>query len=145
MNRNEQGNEGSLQKRGRPKMGQHDATPPKLKTFHQALEKAGLTQLAWSIIRRTREVRLHRVIALRQAIGQGTYHIDPGRFGAALLRLDDLNLVSLLSRHPALISEFVALYGKNSTGELLLTLETRDHFTGQHCARVAAIASRFAA
>ena len=125
-------------------MGQDDSIPLKLKTLHQTPEKAGLTQLAWSIIHRTRGVRLHRVVALRQAIRQGTYQIDPGMLGTALLRLDDLNLVSLLSRHPALIPEYVALYGRNTAGELLLALETRDHFTGQHCARVAAIGLRFA-
>lgn len=138
MNRYKRGNE------GRHKTGPHDAIPPKLKTLDKTPEKAGLTQLAWSIIQRTRGVRLHRVVALRQAIRQGTYQIDPGEFDTALLRLDDLNLVSLLSRHSALISEYVALYGRNTTGELLLTLENRDHFTGQHCARVAVIALRFA-
>ena len=144
MNMNERGNGGSLRKRGRHKVGQDEAIPLKPKTLHQTPEKAGLTQLAWRIIQRTRGVRLHRVVALRQAIRQGTYQIDPGRLGAALLRLDDLNLVSLLSRHPALIPEYVALYGRNTAGELLLTLEARDHFTGQHCARVAATALRFA-
>jgi putative nucleotidyltransferase with HDIG domain len=123
-------------------MGHYDPTPLKLQTFPPG--KAGLMQLAWRVIHRTRGVRLYRVVALRQAIRQGTYQIDPGKFGAALLRLDDLNLVSLLSRHPALISEYVALYGRKATGELLLTLENRDHFTGRHCARVAAIALRFA-
>ncbi|HEY9073259.1 MAG TPA: HD domain-containing phosphohydrolase [Desulfobaccales bacterium] len=141
---NERGNGGSLRKQGRHKLGQYDSIPLNLKTFHPTPEKAGLTQLAWSIIRRTREVRPHRVVALRQAIRQGTYQIGPGRLGAALWCLDDLALVSLLSCHPALIPEYVALYGRNTAGDLLLTLETRDHFTGQHCARVGAIASKFA-
>ena len=140
----ERGNGGNQRKRGRHRIGQYDSIPLKLKTFPQTPEKAGLTPLAWRIIQRTRGVRLHRIVALRQAIRQGTYQIDPARLGAALLRLDDLDLVSLLSRHPALIPEYVALYGRNTVGELLLTLETRDHFTGRHCARVAAIALKFA-
>lgn len=85
-----------------------------------------------------------RVVALDQAIRQGSYHIDPGKLSEALLHPDDLQLTSLMARYPVLISEQLALYGRKAARDLLLTLETRDRFTGQHCARVAVIALSFA-
>lgn len=107
-------------------------------------EKAALVQLAWRRLKQVQGVRRKKVDAVRRAILQGTYRIDPKKLSSALLGFGDLNLASLMSRHPVLIPEHVALYGRHAIGDLLLVLETRDHFTGQHCARVAAIALRFA-
>lgn len=106
--------------------------------------KDELLRLAWRASHRTSGVRRKRVAALDRAIRQGSYHIDPGKLSEALLHPDDLNLTSLMSRYPVLNSEHVALYGRNAARDLLVTLETRDRFTGRHCARVAAIAVRFA-
>ena len=106
--------------------------------------KDELLRLAWRASNRTIGVRLKRVAALDQAIRQGSYHIDPGKLSEALLHSDDLNLTFLLSRYPVLNSEYVALYGRNAVRDLLVTLETRDRFTGQHCVRVTTIALSFA-
>lgn len=106
-------------------------------------ERAALVQLAWRRIRQVQGVRRKKVEAVRRAIQQGTYRIDPKKLSSALLGYGDLNLASLMSRHPVLIPEHVALYGRHAVRDLLLVLETRDHFTGQHCARVTAIALRF--
>lgn len=107
-------------------------------------EKDELLRLAWRGCNRTLEVRRKRVAPLDQAIRQGSYRIDPGKLSEALLHADDLQLASLMSRYPVLNSEHVALYGRNAARDLLVTLETRDRFTGLHCARVAAIALSFA-
>ncbi len=109
-----------------------------------AREKNALLQLAWRAINRSPGARLKRVAALDRDIQQGIYRIDPGKLSEVLLHPDDLNLTSLLSRYPVLIAEHVALYGKHAARDLLVTLETRDSFTGQHCARVTAIALNFA-
>ena len=106
--------------------------------------KDELLRLAWRASNRTIGVRRKRVAALDRAIRQGSYHIDPGKLSESLLHPDDLHLTSLMSRYPVLISEHVALYGRNAARDLLVTLETRDRFTGQHCARVTAIALSFA-
>ena len=106
--------------------------------------KDELLRLAWQASHRTIGVRLQRVAALDQAIRQGCYHINPGKLSEALLLMDDLQLTSLMARHPSLISEQMDLYGRNAARDLLVTLETRDCFTGQHCARVTAIALSFA-
>ena len=106
--------------------------------------KDELLRLAWRASNRTIGVRLKRVAALDRAIRQGSYHIDPGKLSEALLHPDDLHLTSLMARYPVLNSEHVALYGRNAARDLLVTLETRDRFTGQHCARVTGIALRFA-
>jgi len=111
---------------------------------HETRGKDELLRLAWRASNRTLGVRRKRVAALDRAIRQGSYHIDPGKLSEALLQPDDLNLASLMAQHPVLISEHVDLYGRNAAGDLLATLESRDRFTGQHCARVTAIALRFA-
>ena len=103
-----------------------------------------MQQLARRCLNKVPEVRPEKVAALRQAIQQGSYRIDPKKLSSAVLGFDDLDLASLMSRHPVLIPEHVTLYGKNAIKDLLLILETRDHFSGQHCARAAAIALRFA-
>ncbi|MCL4501738.1 MAG: HD domain-containing protein [Deltaproteobacteria bacterium] len=103
-----------------------------------------MLQLARRCLHEVSEVRLEKVAALQRAIQQGAYRIDPGKISSALLGSEDLDLASLMSRHPALIPEHVTLHGRNAIRELLLILETRDHFSGQHCARAAAIALRFA-
>ena len=102
-----------------------------------------MLQLAWRCLNEVPEVRPEKVAALRQAIQQGSYRIDSRKLSRALLSCDDLNLAALMSRHPGLIPEHVTLYGRNAIKDLLLILETRDHFSGQHCARAAAIALRF--
>jgi putative nucleotidyltransferase with HDIG domain len=107
-------------------------------------EKDKLLRLAWRGCNRILWGRRKRVAALDQAIRQGSYHIDPGKLSGALLHPDDLQLTSLMARYPVLNSEHVALYGRNAARDLLVTLETRDRFTGQHCARVSAIALSFA-
>lgn len=107
-------------------------------------EKDELLRLAWRASHRTIGLRLKRVAALDRAIRQGSYHIDPSKLSEALLHPDDLNLTFLLSRYPVLNSEHVALYGRKAARDLLLALETRDRFTGQHCVRVTAIALSFA-
>jgi putative nucleotidyltransferase with HDIG domain len=107
-------------------------------------EKDELLRLAWRDCNRTLGVRRKRVAALDRAIRQGSYHIDLGKLSEALLHPDDLNLTSLMARFPGLNSEHVALYGRNAARDLLVTLETRDRFTGQHCVRVTAIALSFA-
>jgi putative nucleotidyltransferase with HDIG domain len=89
-------------------------------------------------------VRLKRVAALRGAIAAGTYRVETGQLSSALLHPDALNLAGLLSRHPALIPEHIARHGRAAARDLLLVLETRDHFTGQHCARATGLALRFA-
>ena len=103
-----------------------------------------MQHLAWNSLKEVPEVRPEKVAALRRAIQQGTYRIDPKKLSSALLGFDDLDLASLMSQHPGLIPEYVTLYGKNAIKDLLLILEKRDHFSGQHCARAAAIALRFA-
>jgi putative nucleotidyltransferase with HDIG domain len=117
---------------------------PKKNAANQNGEEAALLQLARRRLNEVPEVRPEKVAALRQAIQQGAYRIDPGKISSALLNFADLDLASLMSRHPSLIPEHVTLYGKNAIQDLLLILETRDHFSGQHCARAAAIALRFA-
>ncbi len=103
-----------------------------------------MQHLAWNSLKEVPEVRPEKVAALRRAIQQGTYRIDPKKLSSALLGVDDLDLASLMSQHPGLIPEYVTLYGKNAIQDLLQILETRDHFSGQHCARAAAIALKFA-
>jgi putative nucleotidyltransferase with HDIG domain len=104
-----------------------------------------LQQLAWRALNQIQEVRPQKVAALRRAIRQGTYRIDdPAKLTSALLDFGDLKLAALMSRYPVLIPEHVTLYGRRAIQDLLLILETRDHFSGQHCARAAAIALRFA-
>jgi len=107
-------------------------------------QKVALMKLAWRKINQVQEVRPKKVAAIRRALHQDAYRIDPGELSAALLSADDLNLASLMLRHPVLIPEHLALYRRNGVRDLLMILETRDHFTGHHCARVAAIALRFA-
>ncbi len=111
---------------------------------NQSGEEEALLQLAWRCLNKVPEVRPDKVAALRRAIQQGTYRIDPKKLSSALLSFDDLDLASMMSRHPGLIPEHVTLYGRNAIQDLLLILESRDHFSGQHCARAAAIALRFA-
>jgi putative nucleotidyltransferase with HDIG domain len=120
-----------------PVPGSHGISP-------EAQGKDALLRLAWRASNRTIGMRRKRVAALDRAIRQGSYHIDPGKLSEALLNPDDLHLTSLMSRYPVLNSEHVALYGRNAARDLLVTLETRDRFTGQHCARVTGIALRFA-
>jgi putative nucleotidyltransferase with HDIG domain len=117
---------------------------PRKNAFNQSGKEAELQQLAWRCFNEVPEVRPEKVATLRQAIQQGSYRIDPKKLSSAVLGFDDLDLASLMSRHPVLIPEHVSLYGKNAIQDLLLILETRDHFSGQHCARAAAIALRFA-
>ncbi len=109
-----------------------------------AREQNALQQLAWRAINRASGARLKRVAALDRDIHRGVYRIDAGKLSEVLLHPDDLNLTSLLSRYPVLITEHVALYGKHAAQDLLVTLETRDNFTGKHCARVTAITLNFA-
>lgn len=103
-----------------------------------------MQRLAWRSLNEVPEVRPEKVAAFRRAIQQGTYRIDPQKLSSAVLSFDDLDLASLMSRYPGLIPEHVNLYGRNAIKDLLLILEARDHFSGQHCARAAAIALRFA-
>jgi HD-GYP domain-containing protein (c-di-GMP phosphodiesterase class II) len=116
------------------------------KTAHisQEGEDAVLQQIAWEALKQVQEVRPKKVAALRRSIQQGTYRIDPGKLSSALLDFGDRDLAALMSRHPVLIPEHVALYGRKAIRDLLLILEARDHFSGQHCARAAVIALRFA-
>jgi len=107
-------------------------------------EAARLQELAQGVLKQVQEVRPQKVAALRQAISQGTYRIDLRKLSAALLDFDELHLAALMSRNPGLIPEYVALYRRKAIRDLLLVLETRDHFSGRHCARAAAIALRFA-
>ena len=124
--------------------GTQNPVPESRGISRESREKDELLRLAWRASHRTLGVRLKRVAALDRSIRQGTYHIDPGKLSKALLHPDDLHLTSLMSRYPGLNSEHVALYGRNAAIDLLVTLETRDRFTGQHCTRVAAIALSFA-
>ncbi len=62
-----------------------------------------MQQLARRRLSEVPEVRPEKVAALRQAIQEGGYRIDPGKITAALLSFEDLDLASLMSRHPALI------------------------------------------
>lgn len=124
--------------------GTQNPAPESQEISRETRGKDELLRLAWRASNRTLGVRLKRVAALDRAIRQGFYHIDPGKLSEALLHPDDLNLTSLMARYPVLNSEHVALYGRNAARDLLVTLETRDRFTGQHCVRVAAIALNFA-
>ncbi len=117
---------------------------PRKNGVDQSGKEAELQQLARRCFNEAPEVRPEKVAALRQAIQQGSYRIDPKKLSSAVLGFDDLDLASLMSRHPVLIPEHVTLYGKNVIRDLLLILETRDYFSGQHCARSAAIALKFA-
>ena len=116
------------------------------KTASQSQEEEAtrLQQIAQESLNQLQEVRPQKVAALRQAISQGTYRIDLRKLSAALLDFGDLHLAALMSRNPGLIPEHVALYRRKAIRDLLLVLETRDHFSGHHCARAAAIALRFA-
>jgi putative nucleotidyltransferase with HDIG domain len=120
------------------------AGPKKTADISQKGEAAVLQQIAWRALKQVQEVRPKKVAALRRSIQQGTYRIDPGKFSSALLDLGDRDLAALMSLHPVLIPEHVALYGRKAIRDLLLILEARDHFSGQHCDRAAAIALRFA-
>lgn len=132
----------NLLKQGRSVPGLLRNIEPEI--FQPGRKKTALLQLAWHAVNQAPGVRLKRVAALNRDIQQGNYRIDPGKLSEVLLGRDDLNLTSLMSRYPVLISEHVALYGKNAARDLLITLETRDSFTGLHCARVTAIALIFA-
>ena len=144
MNFNKPGNKGNFLKQGQAAIRPQVMEPQSREVFHEAGDRARLAELAWRSINRNSGVRLKKTAALRGAIREGTYRIDTGKLSSAVLHMDELNLAGLLSRHPVLISEHVARQGRNAARDLLMVLESRDHFTGQHCARATAIALRFA-
>jgi len=113
-------------------------------SLRQDKEAARLQELAQGALKQVQEVRPQKVATLRQALSHGTYRIDLRKLSAALLDFDDLHLAALMSRNPGLIPEHVALYRRRAIRDLLLVLETRDHFSGRHCTRTAAIALKFA-
>ena len=66
------------------------------------------------------------------------------------LNRDDLDLVALLVENHSLVSTNLGQHDRNtgylpeSVQALVRTLEARDHYTGQHCNQVTAIALHFA-
>jgi putative nucleotidyltransferase with HDIG domain len=103
--------------------------------------------MAREIIGQVNEIQPNKAKVLRRVIRRGQYRLDPEKISAMALGIHepemDLELVDLMSRHPALIPEYVSLYGRNTTRDLLRVLQFRDGFTGQHSFRVAAIAMGF--
>jgi putative nucleotidyltransferase with HDIG domain len=103
--------------------------------------------MARQVIGPVQEILPNKVKVLLRTIRQGQYRLDPRKISSVVLGINDpemdLGLVDLMSRHPALISEYASLYGRNTTRDLLRILQTRDGFTGRHSLRVAVIAMGF--
>jgi HD-GYP domain-containing protein (c-di-GMP phosphodiesterase class II) len=113
------------------------------------LERESLQELARQVIDRTPDVRREKIEAVREAVKENLYSIDPDDLSSVLLSLNDLNVVRLLSDYPSLISEHLSHYQRNSrywlkaVKDTLISLQMHDHYTGRHSARVTDIVLRF--
>ncbi len=125
------------------------APDPKTAPANRARGKGRLIYLAWRIIQQTPEVRPERA-APSQPPGPPGCLVDAQQLSWALVGRDEVNLVSLLEKHPALITEYLARHSKHTARrqqairDVLKALQARDFFSGSHSLRVTAIALRFA-
>jgi HD-GYP domain-containing protein (c-di-GMP phosphodiesterase class II) len=112
-------------------------------------KRARLAALARQVIDQTPAIRPEKVRALREAVMNNAYGIDADEITPVLFAVDEVNLVTLLSHHPSLISEHLIRYRRNSrywrlaVRDTLSSLQVHDHYTGRHSARVTAIVFRF--
>jgi HD-GYP domain-containing protein (c-di-GMP phosphodiesterase class II) len=125
------------------------APDPETAPANRARGKGRLLHLAWRIIQQTPGVRPVRA-APSPPPGAQSCQVDAPQLSWALVGRDEVNLVSLLEKYPALIAEYLGRHSKptarrrQALRDVLKALQARDFFSGSHSLRVTAIALRFA-